>query len=326
MALSTTAPFAATCSQAYAASGDQTVTATYSGDSNTLGSSGQASVSIQKAPSNTSLAASTSAPVVGQPVTYTATVSTNAPDDPNPPAPTGTVTFTNGTTAVCSDVTLSTTAPYTATCSQTYTGPGFEMITATYSGDEASIASKAQAGVSVTKASSSTSITASAAAPVVGQPVTYTATVAVAAPDINGPAPTGTITLENGLTPVCSGLVLTATASATCTETYSSPGPETVTASYSGDTATLNSSAQAALDVSQASSVTSLTATATAVVGQPLTYTASVAVDAPDTNGRTRPGRSRSPTERSQFARRCLFLRPGPPPAPRRSRPRVQRP
>ena len=174
VALSTTAPFAATCAQAYAASGDETVTATYSGDSNTIGSSGQASVSIRKAPSNTSLSASTSAPVVGQPVAYTATVSTNAPDDPNPPAPTGTVTFTNGANTVCSDVTLSTTAPYTATCSQTYTGPGFENLTANYSGDDAALASQAQAGVSVTKASSSTSITASAAAPVVGQPVTYT--------------------------------------------------------------------------------------------------------------------------------------------------------
>ena len=285
VALSTTAPFAATCAQAYAASGDETVTATYSGDSNTIGSSGQASVSIRKAPSNASLSASTSAPVVGQPVTYTATVSTNAPDDPNLPAPTGTVTFTNGANTVCSDVTLSAAAPYTATCSQTYTGPGFEMITASYSGDDASVASQAQAGVSVTKASSSTSITASAAAPVVGQPITYTATVAVAPPDTSGPAPTGTITFKNGLTPLCSGLVLTATASATCTETYSSPGPETVTASYSGDTATLSSSAQAALDVSQASSVTSLTATATAVVGQPVTYTASVVVEAPDTNG-----------------------------------------
>ena len=285
VALSTTAPFAATCSQAYAASGDETVTATYSGDSNTLGSSGQASVSIQKAPSNTSLSASTSAPVVGQPVTYSATVSTNAADDLNSPAPTGTVTFTNGAIAVCSDVALSTTAPYTATCSHTYTGPGFEMITASYSGDDASIASQAQAGVSVTKASSSTSITASAAAPVVGQPVTYTASVAVAPPDTKGPAPTGTITFKNGLTPLCSGLVLTATASATCTETYSSPGPETVTASYTGDRATLSSSAQAALDVSQASSVTSLTATATAVVGQPVAYTASVVVEAPDTNG-----------------------------------------
>jgi Bacterial Ig-like domain (group 3) len=285
VALSTTAPFAATCAQAYAASGDETVTATYSGDSNTIGSSGQASVSIRKAASNTSLSASTSAPVVGQPVAYTATVSTNAPDDPNPPAPTGTVTFTNGANTVCADVTLSTTAPYTATCSQTYTGPGFENLTANYSGDDAALASQAQAGVSVMKASSSTLITASAAAPVVGQPVTYSATVAVAPPDTSGPAPTGTITFQNGPTSLCSGLVLTATASATCTETYSSPGPETVTASYSGDTATLRSSAQAALDVSPASSVTSLTATATAVVGQPVTYTASVAVEAPDTNG-----------------------------------------
>ena len=283
VALSTTAPFTANCAPTYNAAGDETLTATYSGDTNYVGSSAQRTVNVIPAESGTSLAASTSAPVVGQPVTYIATVSSNAPGDSNLPAPTGTVTFTNGTTTVCSGVALSPNG--TATCTQTYDGPGPEMMTADYSGDDATLASMGQAGVSVSKASSSTSVVASVAAPVVGQPVTYTAAVSVSAPDSGGPAPTGTVTFTNGAATLCSGLVLTATASATCTQTYATPGVQTVTATYSGDRATLSSSGQAAAAVAQASTTTSLTATATAVVGQPVTYTASVVLDEPDTAG-----------------------------------------
>ena len=286
--LPTTAPFVVHCSQTFVASGNEGVTATYSGDANYTGSSQEATVKVVPVETQTSLSASPSAVVVGQPVTYTATVDLNAPGDVTPPAPTGTVSFTDGSAMVCSDVKLSPSgsATYTASCTETYDGPGPEMVTAAYSGDDATLASQGQAGVSVSKASSSTLISTSAAAPVVGQPVTYVATVAAAAPDTNGPAPTGTVTFTNGDSTLCSGLVLTATASAVCTQTYLSPGPQTINATYSGDAGTVGSSAQAAIIVTPASTITSVVAaTASPVVGQPDTYTASVAVQAADTNG-----------------------------------------
>ena len=286
--LPTTAPFVVHCSQTFVASGNEGVTATYSGDTNYTGSSDEATVKVVPVETRTSVSASPSAVVVGQPVTYTATVDLNAPGDVTPPAPTGTVSFTDGSVTVCSDVTLSPSgsATYTASCTETYDGSGPEMITAGYSGDDATLASQGQAGVSVSKASSTTLISASTSAPVVGQPVTYAATVAAAAPDTNGPAPTGTVTFTNGDSTLCSGLVLTATASAVCTQTYLSPGPQTMKATYSGDAGTVGSSAQAAIVVSQASTTTSVTAaTVSPVVGQPVTYTVSVAVQAADTNG-----------------------------------------
>jgi hypothetical protein len=77
--------------------------------------------------------------------TLTATVTNQAKDNISPSAGgTGTVTFTIGGTAIsgCSDVSLSYTAATgnTATCPYTPTG-GSATVTATYSGDEANLAS-----------------------------------------------------------------------------------------------------------------------------------------------------------------------------------------
>ncbi len=62
-------------------------------------------------------------------------------------------------------------------------------------------------------------MSATASAPVVGQPVTYTASVAVEAPDTNGPSPTGTITFTNGTATVCSSVPLSSSGTATCAQT-----------------------------------------------------------------------------------------------------------
>ena len=285
VALSTVVPYTATCSETYQAAGPEEVTANYSGDSATEPSSGSATLQVNRAPTSTSVSASPSKPVVGQPVLYTATVALEAPAT-NGPAPAGTVTFTNGGTTLCANISLSPATPYAATCSVTYRGPGSEMVTAAYSGDPATLASRGQAGVSVTRASSGTTETVSASEAVVGEPITFTASVAVAPPDTNGPAPTGTVTFTNGTTVVCSRVLLSASGTASCSGTFQSPGARTITAAYSGDNATLSSSGQAGVSVSQASSSTSVSAsTTTPVVGQPVTYTATVAVAPPDTNG-----------------------------------------
>ena len=67
-----------------------------------------------------------------------------------------------------------------------------------------------------------TSLTATATA-VVGQPVAYTASVSVEAPDTTGP-PTGTVTFTNGTATVCSSVPLSSSGTATCAQTFSSTG------------------------------------------------------------------------------------------------------
>ena len=173
------------------------VTASYSGDDCHARFAGQAGVSVTRASSSTTETVSTSEAVVGQPVTYTASVAVAPPDTNGRPRP---------------GQSRSPTAPprvlrrradrQARPAAGHLPSPGARTITAAYSGDTATLSSSGQAGVSVSQASSITSVSASTATPVVGQPVTYTATVAVAPPDTNGPAPTGTVTFTNGAT-VC---------------------------------------------------------------------------------------------------------------------------
>lgn len=79
---------------------------------------------------------------VGEGVTYTATVTASAAPDQDlvPSSPTGTVTFLDGPTAICTDVLLTGAgmAASTATCSSSvYTVAGTYFITAVYSNADA---------------------------------------------------------------------------------------------------------------------------------------------------------------------------------------------
>src|SRR5262249_11397107 len=59
VALSASAPYTATCTATYQAVGQQTVTASYTGDSNVLGSQDQVQVTVGKAPQALSFVAGT---------------------------------------------------------------------------------------------------------------------------------------------------------------------------------------------------------------------------------------------------------------------------
>jgi len=109
------------------AAGTHSITATYSGDSNYLSSTSQPLAQQSINPATSTLVASDVNPsTVGQLVTFTATVS--------PATATGTVTFLDGTTLLCSAVTL---AGGTATCPiATLAASDLpHAITAVYSGD-----------------------------------------------------------------------------------------------------------------------------------------------------------------------------------------------
>ena len=143
---------------------------------------------------------------MGQLANYTASVS----DYPGGPTPGGTVTFTSGNTTLCSGVALSSSGA--AGCAYAFQAPGAETVTATYSGDANTFGSSGQVSVTVGRASSNTRVMVLTPASFPGQTVMYQAIVRPAAPDVAGPAPTGTVTFSNDGTTVCSGVALSTTA------------------------------------------------------------------------------------------------------------------
>ncbi|MFI1155997.1 beta strand repeat-containing protein [Streptomyces sioyaensis] len=250
--------------------GVSTVTATYSGDGNFTGSSGTDTQTVAPAATTTAVSSSPDPSVVGEPVTFTATVS---PVPPGAGTPTGTVTFvvTDGVTTVGLTGTLS-----GGTVSVSTNGlvtAGVYTVTATYTGDGNFTGSVGADTQTVNQASTTTLVTSAPDPSVFGEPVTLTATVAAVPPGAG--TPTGTVTFV-----VTGGPTLTATLSggtASVTTSAIPVGTSTVTATYSGD---LNFTASSGTDtqtVSQASTTTLVTsAPDPSVVGEPVTFTATV--------------------------------------------------
>ena len=147
----------ASCQVSYAPSafgnGQQTIAATYSGDSAHAGSSGQMTLVVQARSTGTTIGCQEAALTVGQSTLCTATVTDTAPG----PAitPTGTVKFAGSATdsIVGSPCSLSGSAGV-ASCQVSYTpaavGTGQHKITATYSGDGAHGAGRGQTAITVT--------------------------------------------------------------------------------------------------------------------------------------------------------------------------------
>ncbi|MFZ0251960.1 MAG: Ig-like domain repeat protein [Acidimicrobiales bacterium] len=270
-------PATASCTTTYTSVTSDTITATYPGDGNFVGSSASSTVSVDQAMTSTAVVPSDPAPVVGEPVTYTATVTVTPPGSGTP---TGTVTFTgDGDATVCASVPVSPSG--TATCQQTYTTTGADDIGAAYSGDTNFALSSSSTSVTVGQDATTTTVTASPSPAVVGEPVTVSATVAVVAPGAGTPG--GTVSFADG-GGSCSGtLSSSAPFVASCTTTYSSPvSGDTVTGTYSGDGNDASSSGTTAETVNQDATTTTLTSSPTSpVVGQQVTYTATVGVSSP---------------------------------------------
>src|SRR3989441_5043088 len=115
-------------------------------------------------------------------------------------------------------------------CALTPTTAGAKTLVATYAGD-ANFATSASAGTAhtVNAAATTTAITGQSPNPsAVGQPASFTFTVAATAPGSG--TPTGTVTVSDG-TQSCSATV----AAENCSITFNSAGARSVTASYPGD-------------------------------------------------------------------------------------------
>jgi hypothetical protein len=253
------------------------LTAGFSGDANTNASTSPARTqTATKASTTITLTTSTSAAVVGQDVTFTATLGVVAPGTGTP---TGGVMFLNGAVAL-GTVTPDAAGVATLTRSALTLGP--HAITARYVGDTgfAAVTSSALT-VTIVKASTVTTVTGSANPAAWHQPVTLTAAVSVVAPGSG--TPTGLVTFFNGSAPL--GTAAWIAGHAALTTSALTVGDHTITASYAG-AATFNGSVSTVLteSVVPAPSATTLTASPnSAVTGRPVMLTAKVAVAPPVT-------------------------------------------
>jgi hypothetical protein len=264
------------------------IQAAYSPDPNfTVAAPATFTETVTQATASTALSSSPTSPSVNQAVTLSATVL--APGGAGGRVqPTGSVTFTQGATTLCTAAGINTTT-HIATCSYAFNSavaaPG-NTITATYSGDQNFLAGVAGTVLEVVTASTTATSLASSPNPsAVNQQVAFTATVTPAFSGGTTPAkPTGTVvfsnasttpattlctqTLNNGIVPVCN-------------YTFASSGSNNVVATYtSGDSNFTGSASAQTGDVqgvgTSATSIVLTSSPTTSFVNQSVTFTATI--------------------------------------------------
>jgi hypothetical protein len=255
----------ATYSTAALTAGTHTITASYGGDTNFVGSTSSAlSQQINQATTTTTLSSDHNPSTYGQTVTFTATVS--------PSTATGTVQFLDNGNPVGSPMTLS---GGTATYSTAALTVGTHSITASYGGDTNFVSSTSSAlSQEVDRAATTTALSSDHNPSAYGQTVTFTATMSPS-------AATGTVQfLDNG-NPV--GLPMTLNGGvATYSTAALTVGTHSITASYSGDTNFVGStSSPLSQEVDRAPTTTALSSDHNpATYGQTVTFTATVSPSA----------------------------------------------
>ncbi len=173
-------------------------------------------------PTTTALTSSANPSVVGQQVTYTATVAP-APDG-------GTVSFQDGGSPIggCGSQPLDSSGR--ATCQVSYPSTGTHTISAVYSGDPGYVGSSSATVTQTVTKVSSTALASSANPAIAVRQVIYTATIS--------PAPDGgTVAFTDSGNTIsgCGAAAITTSGTASCSVSYPTAGTHTVTAAYSGD-------------------------------------------------------------------------------------------
>jgi hypothetical protein len=237
--------------------------------SNSVGVLLSTSTPVTAAPTTTTLSSSTATAVVGQIETLTATVTSPAG------TPIGTVFFHDGNTLLGS-------APLDAAGRATLPTSlfvGTHALTASFFGVSGFAASDSAAtAVTVNPAATTVALASSINPAVTGQAVTFTATVAAVAP--GGGTPTGTVTFKDGAV-ILGTAAVGAGGKATLTTSFAAAGGHALTAVYNGDTAFVGSSQSLTEQVNaapthQATRTGLLSSANPAVVGQAVTFTATV--------------------------------------------------
>jgi Bacterial Ig-like domain (group 3)/Beta-propeller repeat len=214
--------------------------------------------------STTTITSSSNPSAFGQPVMLTATVTGQSGG-----TPTGTVEFTNGSTTLCSTVTL---VGGVATCTYSALPVGSDIVTGTYSGDFKFGGSSGSLNQTVNQASTTLMLTSSLNPSGLDSPVTFTATIT---PQYGGQA-TGTVTFKSGSATLGSSGVSGNAASLTTSGL--AIGTHSVTAVYSGDSNFTGSTSNVVSQVvTKASTTTSLASSVNpSVQGKSVTFTAAV--------------------------------------------------
>ncbi|HLZ00021.1 MAG TPA: Ig-like domain repeat protein [Candidatus Angelobacter sp.] len=262
--------------------GNHTITTSYGGDGNFNGSTGSLTGNpqvVNKANSSTTVTSSLNPSVFGQSVTFTATV---APVAPGAGTPTGTVTFLDGGSPIGTGTLSGGIASFTTSA----LAVGNHTITTSYGGDgnfNGSTGSLTGNPQVVNKSDTTTAVTSSQNPSLLGQSVTFTATVSPVAPGAG--TPTGTVTFLDGGSPIGTGTL--SGGAATFTTSALALGNHTITTSYGGDgnfngsTGSLTGNPQV---VNKANTATAVTSSQNpSALGQSVTFTATVSAVAPGT-------------------------------------------
>ena len=260
------------------------VIAVYSGDSTYAGSYGQSSLTVSGSYDFVVAATSPASAAAGGSVTYEAAVysspTTTTTTTTTGPAsfvtPSGTVSFSVGSTSLCTGTLQSSTNPSyaTTTCSATSAPVGEDTVTALYSGASHLGGAVAYPGLAVSGTPTTTSLTASPGSSTYGQSVTYSAAVSSS----SGTPSAGTVSFSAGSAALCTAIPLSSTATASCVTSSTPAGSAvTVTAAYSGGSSFAGSQGSTQVAVPKASTTTAVSANATSVSsGQTLTYSVAV--------------------------------------------------
>ncbi len=196
----------------------------------------------------TTLLTSPTAPVVNEAVTLIAAVTASG----RAAAPSGTVTFLNGTSAIagCVHEPVAPTGPSVIVTCQTWFAASTAQLTAVFSPSPgATMTASASPRVSLTIGRDATSTALDVSETVgIGTSATYTVTVTPTPGRLGTMQPTGTVGFFDGGQPIasCSSQPLTQ-AGAACSVTYRTPGSHSITAQYAGDANFRGSSAPAQL-------------------------------------------------------------------------------
>ena len=191
---------------------------------------------------STALASSVNPSLVGQSVTYTATVTgiVGSGQDPLPNSPTGTVTFKDGATTICtaSGVAFSSTTATTSTATCTppsYAVTGTHPITATYTNSDGNFTTSSASLSQVVKLGTTTALASSPNPSIQGTSVTLNATVTKTS---GSGTPTGTVSFYKGTPPTGTLLgsgPLNASAVASLATSTLPAGANSLYAVYAGD-------------------------------------------------------------------------------------------
>ncbi len=259
----------ASLTTSFSTAGTYSISAKYNGDGNNSGSTSSTLSQVIIASTTTTLVSSLNPSVVGQAVTFTATVSSSAGAPPNGE----TITFKNGSSILG-------TAPLSAGAASLTTSSlaaGIYTITATYPGD-ATFAASTSPGLrqvvnSTTKSATATTLVSSLNPSVYGQSVTWTATVTTS----GSVPPSGKVNFTWSIYTIGSA-TLNSSGVATLTKSNLNADTYPLTAVYVGDASNLGSTSPVVSQVvTQATSSAALTSSPNpSTPGQLVTFTATI--------------------------------------------------